>query len=107
MNGLKWWQVRLKGGQLTVEVEEAKSDDVKLSDRSNTPRLMHVHKKVIPDNHKGTTPYASLRSILSCIFQIIAYVVIVVSPGLWATIDSRVELVLNSPIRIIRASSAE
>lgn len=33
--------VRLKG-----EVEEAKSDDVKLSDKSNTPRLMHVHKKL-------------------------------------------------------------
>ena len=38
--------VRLKGGQLREEVEEAKSDDVKLSDKSNTPRLMHVHKKL-------------------------------------------------------------
>ena len=27
--------VRLKGGQLREEVEEAKSDDVKLSDKSN------------------------------------------------------------------------
>lgn len=65
------------------EVEEAKSDDVTLSNRSNMPRLMHVHKKVIPDNHilrsKALlqSTYASLRSILSCTFQIIAYVVIV------------------------------